>query len=181
MAQLVQQSGTVIGAHRLGPPRQRSQISEQRRDQFGDCRVDVRGALNHRVRGVGVHDVEQRVHDFVADGEDCRAEDFIGLGVDQDFHETLGFASFAGAAYAGHHHTSDQRLAARFPDLALGHADASQVPVDEQAVGGYATTHPAGVVVEQVGGEVFKIIVGGVGEGVASVDVASRQTPPDIS
>ena len=62
---------------------------------------------------VGVHGVEQRVDNFVAaDAEQGRAEDSLGLGVDQNFHETLGLAALLGAPDARHLHLADQCLAA---------------------------------------------------------------------
>src|SRR5438105_9253708 len=45
---------------------QRLEIAEQGRDQLGHCRVDVDRALDGGVRPLGVHHVEERVHDLVA-------------------------------------------------------------------------------------------------------------------
>ena len=55
---------------------ERFEVAEHGWDQFGDGGVDVHGALQRRVGGVGVHDVEERVDGFVAAGaEDGGAED----------------------------------------------------------------------------------------------------------
>jgi hypothetical protein len=56
----------------------RLEITQQRRDQFGHGRVDVHRALDGGVRALGVHHVEQRVHDLVAvQAEDRGAEELL--------------------------------------------------------------------------------------------------------
>ena len=48
--------------------------------------------------------VEERVNDFVSvDTQDGRAQDLLGVGVDEHLHEAVGFASLLGASHIGHH------------------------------------------------------------------------------
>ena len=57
---------------------QRLQLTENGRDQFCDRRMNVHGALNHRVWRVGVHDVEDGMNYLVAlDPQERRSKDLF--------------------------------------------------------------------------------------------------------
>jgi hypothetical protein len=72
---------------------QRLQLTEHGGDQFADSRMNVHGALNHRVWRVGVHDVEERMNYLVGlDPQERRAKDLFRFGVHQNFHESLRLA-----------------------------------------------------------------------------------------
>ena len=126
-------------------------------------------------RGVGRHDVEQRVDDLVAlDAEQRCAEDELAFGVDQHFHEALRLAALLGSADALHrHHADESRLAAR-AHLRLAHADPAERRVDEERIGAQAVADAALVAVEQVVGDDLVVVVRGVRERAAAVGVAER-------
>ena len=72
--------------------------------------MDVHCALQHGVRRLGVQQVEDAVDGFVAaHAQYGRAEDFLGVGIDGDFHEALGFAFFNRAAYSRHRAFAGER------------------------------------------------------------------------
>ena len=88
------------------------------------------------VRHLGRHDVEDRVHHLVAaDAEDRRAQDLLGLGVDDDLHEALGLALLHRAADPRHRPLAHQRLAARLADLATVMPGPAQRRIDVERVG----------------------------------------------
>jgi len=63
------------------------------------------------VRGFRVHEVQDRVDDFVSPHtQDRCAEELLGLGVDQDFHEALRLAFLEGSTDVLHCHLGDQHF-----------------------------------------------------------------------
>ena len=102
------------------------------------------------------------------------------FGVDEDFDEAFGFALFDGAADAGHGAGADEGGFAGFADFVFGEADAAEGRVGVEGVDEDAVGDAAGVVVEQVGGYDFVVVVGGVGEGAASVAVAEGPDAGDV-
>ena len=131
--------------------------------------------LDHGIRRLGVHHVQDRVDDLVAaDAEDGRAQDPVRLGVHQHLHEALRLALLHGAANARHRPRGDQGRAARFPDLLLGHADAGERRVDVERVAVDTVRDAARVAVQEVGGDDLVVVVGGVREGAAAVALAQR-------
>ena len=75
---------------------------------------------------------------------------------------------------------ADERLDAFVAHLALGHAGAAERRVDEQRVGGDAVGHPARLAVEQVCGDDLVVVVRGMRERAAAVDVAQRPDARDV-
>ena len=62
--------------------------------QFRHGRVYRHHALHHRVARLGLHDIQDAVHDLVAAGaEKGRAEDFLRVGICDGLQETLGLAA----------------------------------------------------------------------------------------
>ncbi len=93
---------------------QRLKLAQNRWNQFRHCRMDVHRPLQDRVGRLGVHHVEDRVDCLVAAGTEYRrAEDLLGIAVDQDPHEALGLALFDGARDPRHRALSDQHPPAR--------------------------------------------------------------------
>ena len=137
--------------------------------------MDVHRPLEHGVRCAGDHHVEDRVDDFVAlDAEDRGAEDLLARSVHQDLHEALRFAALLRAADTAHRHPGNERTASVLHDVALGHAGPAQGRIDVQRIGGHAIGDAAAIVVEQVGRHDLVVVVRGVGEGAAAVDVTQR-------
>ena len=133
------------------------------------------------VGGLGVHGVEDAVDGFVAAGaEDVGAEDLLGVGVDEDLDEAFGFAFFDGAADAGHGAGADEGWLSGFADFGFGEADAAEGRVGVEGVAEDAVGDAAGIVVEEVGGDDFEVVVGGVGEGAAAVAVAHGPDAGDV-
>ena len=63
--------------------------------------MNVHGALDHRIRRLGVHHIEDRMNNLIAfDAQERRAEDLFGPGVDHNFHESLRLALLHRAADA---------------------------------------------------------------------------------
>ena len=143
--------------------------------------MDVYGTLDGGVGGVGIHDVEEAVDGFVAaDAEERGAEDALGFGVDQDLHEAEAFAFFEGAVDAGHGAGGDEDWLARFACVGFRYADAGEGWVAVHGVAGYAVGDSSGVVVEEVCGDDFEVVVGGVSEGAAAVAVAEGVDAGDV-
>jgi len=135
--------------------------------------VDVYGAGDGGVGRFGVHDVEEAVDGFVAAyAEEGCAEDFFGIGIDEGFHEAEAFAFFKRAVHAGHGAGGDEGGLAGFAYLIFGEADAGQRRVHIHGIAGNAIGDAARVVVEQVGGDDFVVVVCGVSESAFAVAVA---------
>src|SRR5215470_4723784 len=72
---------------------QRLQLAEHGRDQFCDSRMNVHGALNHRVWRLGVHHVQEGVNYLIAlDPQERRSKDLFRFGIHQNFHESVRLA-----------------------------------------------------------------------------------------
>src|SRR5690606_22961711 len=99
-------------------------------------------------------------------------KNLLALGIDQHLHHPLGFAPFAGAGHLAHGHDAHKGLPARFAQLGLAHADATERGIDEEAIDQYAILDRARAAVEHIVGDDLEIIVGGVGERTATIDVA---------
>ena len=74
-------------------------------------------------------------------------------------------------------HTDLTAAGARFP---LGHADASQRRIDEQAITENAVGYPTGFAVEQVAGDDLEIVVGRVSESASAVTVSKSPDARDV-
>ncbi len=136
--------------------------------------------LNDSVRRARIHDVKQAMNGFVAfDAQQCRAENFLRVGIDQHAHEARRFAAFARAADPCHWHLADQRLSAGFLHPgACGrfvHADARERGIGKQRVTGDAVSHRSRFAIKQIGGDDFKIVVRSMRERAATVGIAQRK------
>ena len=88
---------------------QRLQLTEHGRDQFCDSRMNVHGALNHRVWRVGVHHVEDRMNYLIAlDPQKRRSKDLFRFGIHQNFHEAVRLAFLHRTADFRHRMLSNQ-------------------------------------------------------------------------
>ena len=96
------------------------------------------------------------------------------VGIDQHFHEPMGFTPLSGTPDPGHRHLAHQHLPARFPRFSLGHPHPSQGRIHKQAVTLDAVADAAGIAVEHIGGDDLEVVVGGVGEGPLPVAVPHR-------
>ena len=76
--------------------------------------------------------------------------------------------------------SADEGGLAGFADLGFGQADAAEGRVGVEGVAGDAVGDAAGIVVEEVGGDDFEVVVGGVGEGAAAVAVADGPDAGDV-
>jgi len=126
-------------------------------------------------RGVGElahHGDLELGHDFAAfETEDGGAEDLVGVGVDNGFHEAAGFVDFERAGDVVHGHFGDADRAILRACFCFGKADAAELWVDEDGVGNEAIGGGGAPVFKQVSAEDAEIVVGNVGEGRASLDV----------
>src|SRR2546430_14745397 len=88
---------------------QRLQLTEHGWDQFCDSRMNVHGALNHRVRRVGVYHVEDGMNYLIAlDPQERRSKDLFRLSIHQNFHESVRLAFFPRTADLRHRTLSNQ-------------------------------------------------------------------------
>src|SRR5438552_12993163 len=88
------------------------QLTEHGRDQFCDSRMNVHGALNHRVWRIGVHHVEDGMNYLIAlDPEERRSKDLFRFGVHQNFHESVRLAFLPRTADFRHRTLSNQSFA----------------------------------------------------------------------
>src|SRR5947208_1882255 len=85
------------------------QLTEHGRDQFSDSRMNVHGALNHRVWRVGIHHVEDRMNYLIAlDPQERRSKELFRVGIDQNFHESVCLAFLPRTADLRHRTLSNQ-------------------------------------------------------------------------
>jgi hypothetical protein len=103
-----------------------------------------------------------------------RTTSLLRVGIDEDFHETVGLALFEGAGDILHGDLAHERTAAAPPNLGLGHAGPAERRVGIERIGGDAIADPSAFAVEQVGRHDLEVVVGGMGEGAAPVAVAQR-------
>jgi len=157
-------------ASSLGPPRvlfgQGSlkwlEISQHRGDQFRHGGVNVHGPLDHRVRCLGVHDIQDGMDDLVAsDAEDGCSQDFLRFSIHQNFHKPLSFAFLHRSADAGHGPCGHQRLLSRLLHLGFRPPHPPQWGIDVQGVGQDSIADAARVIIQQIGGYDFVVVVGG--------------------
>jgi len=112
-------------------------------------------------------------HNFAAfEAEDGGAEDLVGVGVNDGFHEAAGFVDFEGAGDVVHGHFGDADGAVLRAGFRFGEADAAELRVDEDGVGHETIGGGGAAVFEQIGAKDAEIIVGNVGEGGAALNVA---------
>ena len=109
----------------------------------------MHGAQKSRVGNLGRHRVDNAVHRFVAaDAQDRRAENFLALGIDDDFHQTVGFAFFDCAAHLRHGALADADFAPDGSGMGFRQADTAQRRIDEQPVAGNSIADPPRIAVE---------------------------------
>src|SRR6516162_3965265 len=137
--------------------------------------MNVHRALDDRVRGFGIHQIEDRVDRLVASRTEQRgAEDLFAVAIDENAHKALRLALFDGAGNARHRPLAGQYPPPTVARLGQTHADATQWRVGVEGISGYTLADPAWVVVEQIRGDNLEIVVRGVCEGSLAVAVAER-------
>ena len=116
-----------------------------------------------RVGRVRVHGGGDAVDGLVAAGaQDCSTENPLCLGIDRDLHETQRLAFFDRAADPGHRPPPAQDGPSRIAGLLVGHADAPERWIDEQAVGDDAVGDAARFFVQQIGRDDLGLAAAGV-------------------
>ncbi len=109
---------------------------------------------------------------IAAYSENGGAQNFLRFFIHHNFHKALRFAFFDRAAHFRHGAFADECAPACVANLRLGHTSAPQRGVDEKAVSRNAITHSPGIVIQQVRGYNFEIIIGRVSECAFAVAVA---------
>src|SRR5262245_19843525 len=137
--------------------------------------MNVHRTAEHRPRRLCVHQVENRVDDFVAaSAEDRGAQDGAGLGVDRDLHESLSLALLDRASYARHWTLGDERLAPALANLSLRHPGPAERRIDIQRIRGDSIAHAAPIALEQVRDHDLTVVVRGVRERALAIAIAQR-------
>ncbi len=132
-------------------------------------------ALDHRIGRFRVHRIQNAVDGLVAAGsQNRRAQNFAAVRIHQDLHEAERLALFHGAPHSRHGSRSHQCALAGFPHFRLRHARSSQRRIDVEPVGGDPVADAPRVVVQQIGGYDFIIVVRSMGEAAMAVAVAER-------
>ena len=131
-------------------------------------------------RGVGelAHHGDLKLgHHFAAfEAQDGGAEELVGVGVHDGFHEAAGFVHFKRSmGDVIHGHAGDADGAILRAGLRFGEADAAKLRVDEDGVGHKSIGSGGAAVFQQVGAQDAEIVVGNVREGRAPLDVAERK------
>src|SRR5258708_7798338 len=109
-----------------------------------------------------------------AGAEKGRAQDLLGVAIDQDLHETFSLALLESAGHVLHGDLTDPGRAAAPWDFRFGHPGPARGWVSIGGVGWKGVAHPPVIAVEQIGGDDLKIVVGGVGEGASPIAIAER-------
>lgn len=137
--------------------------------------MDVHGALQSRIGRLGVHDVENPVDRLIAARpQDRGTEDQPAFSVDEDFHETSCFTLLDRSSDLRHRSKPDKQALACRLRLYLGQSDPAKGRIGKESVGGYPVTDSASILIEQIGRDNLKVIVGCVSERPLSVAVAQR-------
>src|ERR1700733_8675625 len=137
--------------------------------------MDVHGALQSRIGRLGVHDVENPVDRLIAARAQDRGTKYqLAVSVDENFHETSRFAFLDRSSDLCHRSKSDKQALACSLRLCFGQSDPAKGRIGKESVGGYPVTDPTFVLIEQIGCDDLKVIVGGVSERPLSVAVAQR-------
>jgi hypothetical protein len=131
--------------------------------------------LEGRIRGAGVHHVEDAVDRLVAaSAQDGCAEDFRRLRVHHHLHESLRLILLDSAPHTGHWPMSDEQGSAARARLGFGDADAAERRVDIESIGRNPLAHAARLATQEVGRNDLEVVVGRVCEGAAAIAVAER-------
>src|ERR1700730_3861173 len=115
-----------------------------------------------------------------ADAENGGAEDLPGVGIHDHLHEPLRLSLFHRPIHTGHRALSHTDLTPAGARFFLGHADAPQWRIDEQAITGNPVAHPAGFAVEQIARDDLEIVVGRVSESASAVTVPKSPDARDV-
>src|SRR5208283_2497325 len=99
----------------------------------------------------------------------CRAQDFLCVSIDQDFHEALRLALFECSGHILHGDLADQCAAATCSNVRCRHAGSAQWRIGVERIGRNAITHPPMLATEQIGGDNLVIVPGSVSEGTSAV------------
>src|ERR1700683_995259 len=137
--------------------------------------MDVHGALQGRIGRLGVHDVENPVDRLIAARAQDRGTKYqLAVSVDEDFQETSRFAVLDRSSDLCHRSKSDKQALACSLRLCFGQSDPAKGWIGKESVGGYPVTDSTFVLIEQIGRDDLKVIVGRVGERPLAVAVAQR-------
>src|SRR5271170_7586597 len=137
--------------------------------------MNVHRALYHRVRRLGVHDIEYAMDDLVTfESQEGGAQYLFVISIDQDFHEALGLTSLTRAHDVVHCHGRDQRRLAGLADLRFRHPGAAKWRIGVERVGRDAVAHSSVIVVEKVSCHDLEIIPRRVRERASTIAVAHR-------
>ena len=112
-----------------------------------------------------------------AHAQDGGTEYLLGIRVYHNLDETLGFTLLHRSRYARHHSLAHQNLTPRFTRLHFRHARASQRRIDKQSVGLNTVAQTTGVIVQQIVGYDFVVVVRCVRKRSLAIDVTDR---PDV-
>ena len=153
--------------------RERLQFVEDNRKIFRDRRMNVHRALNHGVRSLRVHRVQQNVNNFVAsDSENCGTQNLFCFRVDADFDETLCLTFFVRAAHLAHRKLRGEGSPSRFPYLCVRQAATSQRRVNIERIGLDPVGNPAMVSVKEIVRNNLVVVVGSMRKGATPVAIA---------
>jgi hypothetical protein len=152
------------------------ELSEEVVEGFGEGGVCEDGVAQGGVGELAHHSDLELGHDFAAfKAEDGGAEDLIGSGIDDGFHEAAGFVDFEGAGDVIHGHFGYTDRAILRAGFGFGETDAAKLRVDEDGVGHQAIGSGGAAAFEQVGAQDAEIVVGNVRESGAALDVAEGE------
>ncbi len=130
--------------------------------------------LDHRVRSARVHDIQNTVNGFIAtDSQDRCPQNLLRVRIYKYFHEPLGLPLLPGPSHVLHQTKTHQGVAVRAADLIFGQSDPSERRIDEQPIAGESIADAARIVIiEEIGGHNFVIIVSRMGKGTSSITVS---------
>jgi tRNA nucleotidyltransferase (CCA-adding enzyme) len=113
--------------------------------------MNVHRALNHGVRCLRVHHIEDGVDHFIATyAQDGRPEYLTRLRVDDDLHEALRLTLLDRACNSGHGALADECAAPARAHFRLVPADAAKRRIRVEGVGGNAVTHAPRIPIEKI-------------------------------
>src|SRR5215469_10486285 len=153
----------------------RLQISQHRRNQLRNRRMDVHGPLDRRVRCPCIHNVHDAVDRLVpTNSKDRGPKNLLRLSIHENLHESLGFALLNRAIHLRHWPSAYQRCFARLANLALRHPDSPQRRIGKESIDRQAVAHSPRIVVQQVRRDNLEVVVRRMRESSSSIAVAHR-------
>ncbi len=143
--------------------------------------MNVDGAFEQSVRLIREHERAENLDEFAAfGGEDGSTKDAVVGGVDDELHETSGFAALDGAGDVGHRTSADLQLETFGASFFFGEAYTAELRIGEDAVRDEAVFNSQILSFDEIAVNNLEVIVRDVGERGAAFAIAESPNARNI-